>query len=191
MCFSHAENPFLNISLTKATESGIFNTMPTCPKCHKTFDDSWKVCLYCNIRLDGIKPDGILPSSNPPIDPELAALENPEAFEKYVKNLTHVLKNATEHAQKCIIEYNGSQREIWPYIVDDTYVFAWCCLREDPRTFRLDNITAVGVYKEHFVKDQDVYAYLLDEKISKFKSARSYMEWKYKKEHNINKETGL
>ena len=26
--------------------------MRVCNKCHKTFDDSWKICLYCSQELE-------------------------------------------------------------------------------------------------------------------------------------------
>src|SRR5262249_7646303 len=46
---------------------------------------------------------------------------------------------------------------------DDNFVFAWCCSRQEPRTFSRDNILAWRLLPEHFEYDPIVERYWREE----------------------------
>lgn len=71
-----------------------------------------------------------------------------------------------------------SQRKIEVYHWDDVYLFAWCCLRNEPRTFRIDNILQCEVLSEQFQADPTVDRYMREQLLPKNWSAKiAWDEW--------------
>src|SRR5207244_11999543 len=73
------------------------------------------------------------------------------------------VRGAIHEARKMAIDYSDdkgrrTQRTIWPiamaYYVDVSLIGAWCELRQDFRSFRLDRIVRSRLLDEHFSPDQ-------------------------------------
>ena len=105
-----------------------------CPKCNKTYDDTWKVCLQC---------DG-------PLEQKNVAEEEPAGivFGKKEPNIKKVIQEAIDKKRTITIEYSSptkgeSKRTIAPFKLEGMYVRAYCHLVNANRTFRVDRITKV------------------------------------------------
>ncbi|PIV42601.1 MAG: hypothetical protein COS26_01735 [Candidatus Nealsonbacteria bacterium CG02_land_8_20_14_3_00_40_11] len=55
-------------------------------------------------------------------------------------NTNELIKSATKDHLGINMQYNGIQRVIYPYAVDSKYCVAYCTLRKDLRTFRIDRM---------------------------------------------------
>src|SRR5438552_3793787 len=73
------------------------------------------------------------------------------------------VRGAIHEARKMAIDYaddkgRRTQRTIWPiamaYYVDVSLIGAWCELRQDFRSFRVDRIIGSRLLDEHFAPDQ-------------------------------------
>lgn len=60
-----------------------------------------------------------------------------------------------------------TDRAIDIYESDDNYVFAWCHLRKEPRTFKTENILQWKVLNERFQRDSTVHRYINEQLLPK------------------------
>ena len=61
---------------------------------------------------------------------------------------------------------------------EDEYVFAWCCLKEEPRTFNRNNIQAWQLLPERFRPDPLVDRYWREEGMRKMGDKIPWHRWK-------------
>ena len=82
----------------------------------------------------------------------------------YSPNLLSTLNNAIDNCKIATIEYDSrekgvSQREIEPmaivYKERKRHLVAWCRLRGDYRSFRLDRLNCIKLKQEEFARKQD------------------------------------
>ncbi len=71
-----------------------------------------------------------------------------------------------------------TQRKIEIYHWDDAYLFAWCCLRNEPRTFRIDNIIQCELLSDQFQFNPTVERYIREQLLAKDWSNKiAWVEW--------------
>ena len=82
----------------------------------------------------------------------------------YSPNLLSTINNAIDHCKLTVIEYESrekgiSMREIEPMAIvykdRKRNLVAWCRLRNDYRSFRLDRLNLIKLEKEEFTRRQD------------------------------------
>ncbi len=82
----------------------------------------------------------------------------------YSPNLLSTINNAIDNCKIATIEYDSrekgvSQREIEPmaivYKERKRHLVAWCKLRGDYRSFRLDRLNSIKLKQEEFARKQD------------------------------------
>lgn len=82
----------------------------------------------------------------------------------YSPNLLSTLNNAIDNCKVATIEYDSrekgvSQREVEPmaivYKERKRHLVAWCRLRGDYRSFRLDRLNCIKLKQEEFARKQD------------------------------------
>ena len=82
----------------------------------------------------------------------------------YSPNLLSTLNNAIDNCKLATIEYDSrekgvSQREVEPmaivYKERKRHLVAWCRLRGDYRSFRLDRLNCIKLKQEEFTRKQD------------------------------------
>ena len=82
----------------------------------------------------------------------------------YSPNLLSTLNNSIDNCKLATIEYDSrekglSQREVEPmaivYKERKRHLVAWCRLRNDYRSFRLDRLNSVKLKQEEFARRQD------------------------------------
>jgi predicted DNA-binding transcriptional regulator YafY len=79
----------------------------------------------------------------------------------YSPNLLDCIQNAIDHSKLTVIEYESRESDVTSRTVEPMalvyknrkrHLVAWCQLREDWRTFRLDRIEMVKIMTESFEK---------------------------------------
>ena len=79
----------------------------------------------------------------------------------YSPNLLSTVNNGIDNSKVAVMEYDSSQkgisiREIEPMAIvykdRKRHLVAWCRLRNDYRSFRLDRLNSIKLKKEEFVK---------------------------------------
>lgn len=71
-----------------------------------------------------------------------------------------------------------SERKIEIYQWDNDYLFAWCCLRNEPRTFRIDHIVQCEVLSEQFQAHPTIERYIREQLLPKNWSVKvPWAEW--------------
>lgn len=82
----------------------------------------------------------------------------------YSPNLLSTINNAIDHCKLAVIEYDSrekgiSVREIEPMAIvykdRKRHLVAWCRLRNDYRSFRLDRLNLIKLEKGEFARRQD------------------------------------
>jgi len=82
----------------------------------------------------------------------------------YSPNLLNTIDNAVNNRKVAIIEYDSfakgvTQREVEPLAVifqdKKRHLVAWCRLRNDYRSFRLDRLNCIRLTNEEFEKRED------------------------------------
>lgn len=87
-----------------------------------------------------------------------------------------LINAAIENHHTLTITYKGFKRDIYPYKTDGKYCIAYCTLRKELRTFRIDrmeDVRATGI----FSPDQEMYDEAAD-KIADAPSFRNYRAYK-------------
>jgi predicted DNA-binding transcriptional regulator YafY len=69
-----------------------------------------------------------------------------------------ILKGALDNHMSVNIMYKKQRRTIDPYVLDNTYVIAYCHNAHDIRTFRIDRIQHALVLSEGFSFDKNLHA---------------------------------
>lgn len=140
------------ISRIHETIEGLQNgEMKECPKCKKIrktddFKDRslttgygrfCKACKGSSTRGVSYKSPSLF-SSRKELKQHLHAVR--ERKTSVEKNTVELINNALKNNLGVSLRYNGMKRTIYPYAADNRYCVAYCTMRKDLRTFRIDRM---------------------------------------------------
>jgi predicted DNA-binding transcriptional regulator YafY len=64
------------------------------------------------------------------------------------------------------IKYNAKERVILPYYTKDVYLYAFCLVRNQPRTFNIEKIIEWDLLDDKFEKDPAIAEYLWEQRVN-------------------------
>jgi len=112
-----------------------------------------------------------------------ANIQPPHNFPPSISLTQDVIDKSIVNQTQLKITYNDLHRIINPYYVTETHIYAWCSLRQEPRTFNINNITSCEILNSFFNKDALVAKYLWEQK--EFFSKKSYSQWLKEQKHQV------
>jgi len=162
--------------------------MKECPKCKKIrkaedFKDSslstgygrfCRVCKNFSTRSMSYRPSSTLFTQSEPRQHLHAVSAGKDGKKR--SDVVELINSALKNHLSVNLRYNGLQRAIHPYAMDGRYCVAYCTLRNDLRTFRIDRIQGAEL-SEDFNFDKSL------QKIAQTRliEAPSYRGYKYRK----------
>ena len=161
--------------------------MKECPKCKKIrniedFKDRslttgygrfCKVCKGSSTRSASYKSPSLF-SSRKELKQHLRSIHSRKASTEQ-SNAVELISNALKNNLGISLRYNGIKRTIYPYAADSKYCVAYCTLRKDLRTFRIDRMQGVEL-SEKFDFDKS----LQKTAQNKLTEARDYKGYRYR-----------
>lgn len=100
------------------------------------------------------------------------------------KDLVDAFKELVTQKRRAWIKYQDAegritQRNIDIYNCDSTYLFAWCWLRQEPRTFKIENVVQWRALNERFQPDPTVDRYIREQLLpKKWEEKVAWEEWR-------------
>ena len=161
--------------------------MKECPKCKKIrniedFKDRslttgygrfCKVCKGFSTRSASYKSPSLF-SSRKELKQHLHSIHS-RRTSKEQSNAVELISTALKNNLGISLRYNGIKRTIYPYAADSRYCVAYCTLRKDLRTFRIDRMQGVEL-SEKFDFDKS----LQKTAQNKLTEARDYKGYRYR-----------
>lgn len=92
-------------------------------------------------------------------------------------DLKDVVKKAIAETRCLKIIHHGIERIVDPYWIDYTYLYTWCHLKNDARTFKLNGIEKCEILEETYAKNNEVLEYFNEKELS---FGLNYKDWKVK-----------